>query len=409
MSSSSKKGGARTRRPAPGRAAVHATSKPKKPDVRRRSLPLGGRLDRYVFFHFVQSYMTAMLLMTGLFMVIDMASNLDNYLESWEDGTTVPVSVLLKFYILNLPYLFLQVAPFITLIAGMFTVAKMLKAREVTAILSAGVSARRMLVPLFFCGVVLAVGMFLLREGLGMGVAQERDTLRYILEEQQFEESYEQLAVLEKSGGNVFMNSFAPKPEGGGPARIEGLTSILRTDGRAAVTKYIRCDAEAAVWDKAAGTWQLQNGVRTIIDLETGTESQPLSVLEGYEFTPELALTYKRAHEAPLELTFSEVQELMRRDPDDTSYQTLWHYHLTFPLANLILLLVGIPLMFNYERGKGSERIAIGGLLCVFYYAADFVFRTLGIKGQLSPLLSAWVPVLIFGAIGVMLYDSLKS
>ena len=42
----------------------------------------------------------------------------------------------------------------------------------------------------------------------------------------------------------------------------------------------------------------------------------------------------------------------MRRDPTDTSYQTLWHYHLTFPLANLILLLVGIPLMFNYERGK---------------------------------------------------------
>lgn len=385
------------------------SSKPSKPDVRRRGLPLGGRLDRYVFFHFVQSYMTAMLLMTGLFMVIDMASNLDNYLETWEDGTTVPVTVLLKFYILNLPYLFLQVAPFVTLIAGMFTIAKMLKAREVTAVLSAGVSARRMLVPLFFCGAVLAIGMFFLREGLGMGVAQERDTLRYILEEQQFEESYEQLAVLEQSGGNVFMNNFAPRPEGGGPPRIEGLTSILRTDGRAAVTKYIRCDAEEAYWDKAAGTWQLKNGIRTIIDLDRGTERQPLAVLEGYEFTPELALTYKRAHEAPLELTFSEVQELMRRDPDDTSYQTLWHYHLTFPLANLILLLVGIPLMFNYERGKGSERIAIGGLLCVFYYAADFVFRTLGIKGQLSPLLSAWVPVLIFGAIGVMLYDSLKS
>ena len=353
--------------------------------------------------------MTAMLLMTGLFMVIDMASNLDNYLETWEDGTTVPASVLLRFYVLNLPYLFLQVAPFVTLIAGMFTVAKMLKAREVTAVLSAGVSARRMLVPLFFCGAVLAIGMFLLREGLGQGVAQERDTLRYILEEQQFEESYEQLAVLEESGGNVFMNKFAPKPEGGGPARIEGLTSILRTDGRTAVTKYIRCDAEEAYWDGAAGTWSLRNGNRTIIDLEKGTDSRPLAVLEGYEFTPELALTYKRAHEAPLELTFSEVQELMRRDPDDTSYQTLWHYHLTFPLANVILLLVGIPLMFNYERGKGSERIAIGGLLCVFYYAADFIFRTLGIKGQLSPLLSAWVPVLIFGAIGVMLYDSLKS
>ena len=49
--------------------------------VGRRPLPLFGRIDRYVLMHFVQSYMTAMLLMTGLFMVIDMASNLDDYLS----------------------------------------------------------------------------------------------------------------------------------------------------------------------------------------------------------------------------------------------------------------------------------------------------------------------------------------
>ena len=208
------------------------------------------------------------------------------------------------------------------------------------------------------------------------------------------------------------MRSFYPRPAGGGPPRIEGLTAILRSDQSRGVTRYIRTDAAAATWDEDARTWILEDGKRRTIDLDqlSGAPSaQSVETLEGYLFTPELALTFKRAVEAPLELSFSEVQELMLRDPTDTSYQTLWHYHLTFPLANLILLLVGIPLMFNYERGKGSERIAIGGLLCVFYYAADFVFRTLGIKGQLSPLLSAWIPVLIFGAIGVMLYDSLKS
>ena len=378
----------------------------------KRSLPIGGRLDRYVLAHFVQSYLTAMLLMTGLFMVIDMASNLDDYLETWEDGTSVPAAVLIKFYVLNLPYLFLQVAPFVTLIAGMFTISKMLKAREVTAVLSAGVSARRMLLPLFASGVALAAGMFFLREALGHGVAGARDSLRFTLEQQSFDERYEELDVLETSGGLVFMRSFFPQPVGGGPPRIEGLTAILRSDQSRGVTKYIRTDAAAATWDEDARTWVLEDGKRRTIDLDqlSGAPSaQDVETLEGYLFTPDLALTFKRAVEAPLELSFSEVQELMRRDPTDTSYQTLWHYHLTFPLANLILLLVGIPLMFNYERGRGSERIAIGGLLCVFYYAADFVFRTLGVKGQLSPLLSAWIPVLIFGAIGVMLYDSLKS
>lgn len=394
---------------AASRKATQGERRERASEVRRRPLPLGGRLDRYVFAHFVQSYLTAMLLMTGLFMVIDMASNLDNYLETWEDGTTVPAAVLLQYYLLNLPYLFLQVAPFVTLIAGMFTVAKMLRAREVTAILSAGVSARRMLVPLFLSGLVLALGMFLLREAVGKGVASKRDSLRFVLEEQKFEERYENLAVLEESGSTVFMHGFYPSGDDGSPARIDGVTAILRQPSNYGVSRYIRTDATSATYDRANRQWRLENGRRAIIDVGGDHRVNPVDVLEGYEFTPDLALTFMRAHEAPLELSFAEVEELMKRDPDDTSYQTLWHYHLTFPLANLILLLVGIPLMFTYERGRGSERVAIGGLLCVFYYAADFVFRTLGIKGQLSPLLSAWVPVLIFGAIGVMLYDAMRS
>lgn len=374
-----------------------------------RRLPLGCRLDRYVASHFFQSYLLAMLLMTGLFMVIDMASNLDDYLESWEDGSSAPASVLLIYYGLNLPYLFLQVAPFITLLAGMFTVAKLLKAREVTAVLGAGISARRMLLPVFLAGLLLAVGMFFLREAVGLGVARDRDAARDVLVEHRFEEHYEDVAVIEDSGSLVFLKEFVPRPSDGSPPRIERLTAIRRTSGQMGSGRYVRIDADRATWNGSG--WDLEGGVRATIDPDGDGASQDeaLKTLEGYAFTPELALTYRRAKEAPLELSFSEVQELMRRDPDDNSYQTLWHYHLTFPLANLLLLLVGIPLMFNYERGRSTDRIAVGGLLCVFYYSADFVFRTLGVKGQLSPLLSAWIPVLVFGSLGIMLYDSLRS
>lgn len=386
-------------------------AKAKEKASMRRPLPLFGRIDRYVLGHFVQSYLTAMLLMTGLFMVIDMASNLDDYLETWPDGSTVPASVLIKYYVLNLPYLFLQVAPFVTLIAGMFTVSKLLKAREVTAILSAGVSARRMLVPLFLAGVVLAGGMFMLREVLSLGFAQKRDTLRYVLEEQRLDEQYENLAVIGGPSTTVLVDTFEPRPAEGGAPRAEGLLAILRRDDAGGLTSYTRIDAPEATWNGV--DWDLTDGLSRKFDLDdesraVGALPQP-TLGPKYGLTPEKALTFKRANEAPLELTFGEVQELMRLDPYDRSYQTLWHYHLTFPLANVILLLVGIPLMFTYERGKGSERIAIGGLLCVFYYAADFVFRTLGIKGQLSPLLSAWIPVLVFGAVGIMLYDALRS
>ena len=94
---------------------------------------------------------------------------------------------------------------------------------------------------------------------------------------------------------------------------------------------------------------------------------------------------------------------------DQPAWATLWHYHLTFALANLVLVLVGVPLMFNHERGRGTERLALGGLLCVFYFALDFVLRTMGLNGHLSPVLASWAPVLAFGVVGMFLTDSMRS
>jgi lipopolysaccharide export LptBFGC system permease protein LptF len=84
-------------------------------------------------------------------------------------------------------------------------------------------------------------------------------------------------------------------------------------------------------------------------------------------------------------------------------------YHLTFALANVVLLFVGLPLLLRHERGKGLEGLAKSLLLCVFFFGVDFVFRSLGIQGALDPVLASWAPILIFGSLGVVLYDSMRT
>ena len=138
-----------------------------------RKLRLFSRLDRYVAAHFVGSYGAAMGLMMGLFLILDLAGNVDDWFEPWSDGSTVSSWVIAKYCLLNLPYQFLQVAPFITLIAGMFTVNRMLKKNEISAILSAGVSVHRMLVPVSLGGVVIAAGMFGRRAMIQRGIAED--------------------------------------------------------------------------------------------------------------------------------------------------------------------------------------------------------------------------------------------
>ena len=56
--------------------------------MKKRWLLPGGRLDRYVLMLFGASYSVAFFLVVGLFLIINLAGNLDEYFEPGEDGTT---------------------------------------------------------------------------------------------------------------------------------------------------------------------------------------------------------------------------------------------------------------------------------------------------------------------------------
>lgn len=379
--------------------------------MRGRWLKWGGRLDRYVGMLFVSSFATAFMLLVGLFLVLDLASNLDDYLEPWKDGTRAPAHVIVRYYLLTIPFVVLQVAPFITLVAGMFTVTKLLKHNEVVASLAAGVSAHRVLAPVFLSAACIAGGMFGLREMLASRIASQRDGLRFVLENKNWDRVYKGLWLRDLGGSFVRMDEFRPAVGDPPVAEVRGLEVLSGSGPNESVTlakraRYVERDG--------ANVWVLDEGFQKETVGEHGGRTgdqtrRKIEVLSGVEFTPELALTYYRGFENPLELSFHEVRELMRRDPDRDKYQTLFQYSLTFPLANFVLLLVGLPILMRYERGKHAEGLVGGCLLCVVYFAVDFVFRNLGLQSAMEPRLAAWLPILFFGSLGLVLYDSMRT
>jgi len=110
-----------------------------------------------------------------------------------------------------------------------------------------------------------------------------------------------------------------------------------------------------------------------------------------------------------MDLSFSECLRLLDRDPDNSGFQTLLQYHLTFPLAGLVLLSVGLPFVASQRRGRGMERVAAGLVLCVAYFGADFVCRTLGLQGHLGPIHAGWLPILFFGSLGTVMLGGMRS
>ena len=371
----------------------------------RRRLAIGGHLDRYVGGLFLSSLVTSLLVVVGLFFIMDMASNLDDFLEPWnEQGDGAPATVVLRYYLLNLPFLILQSAPFVTLTAGLFTVSRLLKHNEVGAVLAAGVSARRLLAPVFLGATGIAAAMFGLREWTAGYVLHQRDAALYVLEHHTWDRVYKNLRVRDVDGSVLRFGEF--RPAVGDPPIAEGreVEAVLR-DGEG----FQSLTAERAVWGRRGDElgWYLEGGSRRTVAGQRVDEQ--VGWLEDFSVTPDLAMSFLRARNNPLELSFRETLELARRDPDNVVYQTLMQYLLTYPLANVVLLLVGLPLMLRYNRSRGVEGLASGLLLCVFFFATDFVFRNLGLQGEIDPLLASWAPLLFFGSLGVVLYDSMRT
>lgn len=366
-----------------------------------RLKPLG-RLDRYTLRLYGASYATAFVLVVGLFWIIDLATNLDEYLKAGADGRAPSGWLIAQYYAMHVPFLFLQVAPFVGLMAGVFAVARMVRDNEVVGVLGAGVSAQRLLAPILVCGGLLAGGMFALRESATEALSLRRALLLDQLAERRAVPTYEDLWLKDRAGSPVHLRRFTLL-EGGASARVEGLSAVVIERGH-----WISLKADRASWDAAAGDWKLENGTREEVDpLEQRREAiERLSVVS---FTPADVWLAQKSRAQPLDLSFREARQLAERDPDNTLFQTLLEYHWTFPLAHVVLLLVGLPYLLRFERGRSAEGLAVCFLLCLFYYGADFLARSLGIEGELSPLIACWAPLLCFGSLGVVLYGSARS
>jgi len=372
------------------------------PADRPSRLALFGRLDRYVLGLFAGSYCVALLLVIGLFLILDVATHLDEYLRAVEGAPSPTGWQVLHYYLLELPFLYLQLAPFVTLLAGLFTFSKLLRHRELLACLAAGVGTQRVLLPVFLCALVLACSMLGTREWLTERLGDQRDRALHVLVERSTEREYRGLWVKGPGGNPVRIAHFKDSS----PPEIRGLEAT-----RIVGDPWVELTASRARWDPAHDIWALTDGKLRYLD-DLGRPAEQVDQLEAdralFGFRPRDVLVLAKSRERPLDLSFSEVRGLAARDPGNASWQTLLQVNLTFPMAHLVLLLVGLPLLARQDK-RQFEGLAGGFLLCVSYYGVDFLCRTLGMQGALPPLLASWLPLLFFGSLGVVLFSSVRS
>lgn len=119
-------------------------------------------IDRQLIVSYVKSYIICLVSMMGLFIVVDLFTNLDNFTEGKENFDQV-IDHIVKYYGMKTSQIFDRLCEAIVLLAAMFTVALLQRNNELLPLLSAGVSTRRVVRPVLMSA-FLMLGLTILNQ-----------------------------------------------------------------------------------------------------------------------------------------------------------------------------------------------------------------------------------------------------
>jgi lipopolysaccharide export system permease protein len=302
-----------------------------------------------------------------------------------------------RYHLLNLPFLYVNVAPFVTVIAVMFAVSRLMTQNEIVPMIFTGRSMLRVLRPALLTAVGSAVAMGGLWELVLPRLVETRDHLQSLIETGEAKGSVDDLVLRPPGEGRryLFVTRYFPAE-----ARMERLLLYDRSADR----DELLVTATEGKWDAARGDWVLAGGKE-----QRGRRGQSRDWLGLPEVTPDLLARASKSSRETSDLSYSELLDMRVLKPGRQDYVISFHRHFTFPLANLVLLLLALPFAVNFERGRRIERVIFAIGVCAVYLVFDLACQNAGFRGWLHPLVSAWLPTLVFGSVGLVAFAGMRT
>ena len=166
--------------------------------------------------------------------------------------------------------------------------------------------------------------------------------------------------------------------------------------------------ADTAVWNEARAMWEFRHGRLLVTDAEAKSTTSADFQTYFYPFVRTPLEVGKLPSDAA-QMTVAQAmraQAIVEKSGNQLEARRLRvriQEKFAFPAICLVFGLIGSSLGVRPNaRTSRSQGFGISVMLIFGYYLMSFIFSSLGIKGTLTPLLSAWSPVLV-GLVGGLL------
>ncbi len=352
-------------------------------------------LDRYILGKFLSTYFFAILMILVVTVVFDYVEKVDNFTRY-----NAPLEAIIFDYYLNfVPSFINQLSGLFTFISVIFFTSKMAYQTEIIAMLSAGMSFRRLMWPYFIGSFVIASLSLVLN--LWIVPVSQRTCVA-------FETQYID-GIAEGTGS--FDKNIYRQIEPGAFLYLRG----YQATGRAAFLALDRfengelvasLEAERPYVDSVSGRWQASRyTTRTFIKGREVFEQRPsLDTLLNLDRT-ELARVEDYLKTLKIgELNEFYEQQIAKGSDSIVLIEVARHSRFAYPVGAFILALIGVSLSSRKVRGGTGLHIGVGIGLCFLYIVFIRFAEEFAKGGALSPEVAVWMPNVIYFFIAIYCY-----
>ena len=353
------------------------------------------RLDNYILKAFIPTFFMCLLIISGIYIIVDLLQKLGEFVDMGGEAFSTGI----RYYSYLFPVIIFQFFPAVTLIAMGIVLVRLSRNREILAMQVAGISLYRILLPVFVVTVVMSFASFGDQEWIIPRFAERLGTLK----QTSFSDNIQKNLLLDDKENNTLIRIWKYDIKA---QRMQSVFVLARYENR---KKKFTLSAEEARW-LGNNKWLFSKVVKHVYD-EHGRWIAPVQQIDSLEFESTITpMELGKIKLDPSLLNFEQLKELCKNEPDNPRNSLLFHSRITYTLTHFVLLLLGIPLVVGFERLSKNLFLRVGlcVLICGIFYSLTFVCSNLGTTGMLHPILAAWLPIVIFGSVGLLFFDMMK-
>jgi lipopolysaccharide export system permease protein len=352
-------------------------------------------LDWYIIRKFLGTFFFALGLIIAIAIVFDISEKIDDFLEK-----EAPMRAIVFDYYLNfIPFFGNLFSPLFVFISVIYFTSRMASQTEIVAILSSGVSFKRMLVPYMVGAAILAsISLY-----LNNYVIPHSNTTRIAFETKYIKNPF------------IYKNKHVHRQIAPGEfIYFESFNNIDKIGYQFSFEKFkdgkltYKLLSDRVIWDSVKTKWTVESYFIRHIDgmnerVESGFQKDT-----AFAFTPdEFSRRSNYIETMDTGVLNDFIKQEQSRGSEEVPFYLVEKYRRTsFPFATFILTIIGVSLSSRKVRGGIGVQIGAGILLSFTYIMFMQVSQTFATNGNMPALLAVWLPNIFFSIIAAYLLRS---